>query len=329
MQHKLSQSTWHILLASFLPGMGKSSLWRLVSQPEFARATDPKALAEVFPELAGILPGAPGYEVVARRAGRQVELAEKYQAEIIGYWDRTYPGAFRTAPLSPAILWFKGARNCLDAPAVAVIGTRHPTSAGEVSAARIAEGMAKRGLTIISGLALGVDVIAHKATLAAGGKTIAILAGGLDRISPKANLDIAEAISASEGGLLSEFPLESPTFSSNFVVRDATQAAISAAVILIQSDRNGGSMHASRAILKLGRKLIVAAPLPVDIVNCEQKIDANLLFYNEGYDNLVRNQGFPPNAKGLIRLLTGRGDYDRVADEIRSDWASIIPRRMG
>ena len=329
MVKNLSQTTWHALLVSFLPGMGKSSAWKVISQPEFARAKNVADLADIFPELSAFRRDSSAHESALRKATKQLDLAEKFQVDIIGFWDKSYPRTFRKSHLSPAVFWFKGDMSCLDTPTVAIIGTRQPTTAGEISAARIAEAMATRGLTVVSGLALGIDAIAHKATLAAIGKTIAVLAGGLDRVSPKANMGIAISIAAGSGGLLSEFPLESPTYSSNFVTRDATQAALSAAVILIQSDRNGGSMHASRAILKIKRNLIVTAPVPTDIANQEPKIDANLLFFNNGLENLVSNHGFPADSSALIRKLTGKSDYDPLAEEVKAEWELLQPRPRG
>jgi DNA processing protein len=130
---------------------------------------------------------------------------------------------------------------------------------------------------MICGLAKGIDTIAHDACLHKKGKTIAILAHGLEKVYPAQNKQLAKEIVASGGLLITEYFYNSFSGKSNFVERDRVQAAIAKAVVLIQSDLNGGSLHASRAIIEYERYLIIVGQSKRDMAHNERKISANML----------------------------------------------------
>lgn len=321
----ISQSTWRILTASFIPGVGKATLWRIASQPEFFRVTD-EDLGELFPELKSLKKGQAHYDIAHKKADRQLSRAADLGCKIVGFWDAEYPATFRRAPLAPAIFWYNGNIDALNHPSVGIIGTRQPTDAGVISAKRITAALASEGLNIVSGLALGIDTIAHQSALDSGGLTTAILPGGLDHIAPKSNQELASRIVDSGGGLLSEFPLGLPPLPANFVTRDSTQAALSVSVILVQSDKVGGSLHASRAIVKLKRKLIVVAPTPIDTKGFEPKIQANEVFSRGYFDTAISSMSFPEDVEKYTTILRSRNDYPDILESITRYWLSLRPR---
>lgn len=316
---EISANTKRLLIASFIPNIGKATLWRIASNSDFWRSPD-DTLGDIYPELRDLGIKTLRYEIALKKAENQVRIANELGVSIIGFLDKAYPASFRKSSLAPALFWYKGDTDTLSTRMITVIGTRQPTKAGAVIGKRVAHGLASQGLTIVSGLALGIDTLAHEGALDAQGKTIAILPAGIDSIAPKSNTELATRIIEEAGGLLSEFPLESRPFSSNFVVRDSTQAAISAAVVLIQSGLNGGSLHASRAALKMGRKLFVTSPFIADEMNNEMNIQANKVLL--GLDRteitkLLKNSDFEEH---LITGMFGKSDYPDIAKFVNDTW---------
>ena len=136
----------------------------------------------------------------------ELELLEKMGARYITYWDDEYPAILKKIYDPPVILYLLGSFTENDVTSVAIIGTRMPTQYGKHVAAQLSQDLAKSNITIVSGLARGVDTIAHKAALHAGGRTIAVLGSGFDIIYPSENKSLSEEI-RKNGVVVSEFPL--------------------------------------------------------------------------------------------------------------------------
>jgi DNA processing protein len=152
----------------------------------------------------------------------------------------------------------------LDAPAVAVVGTRRMTDYGRRAARLIVTELAQAGITIVSGLALGVDAEAHEACLAAGGRTVAILPGGVDdaSVAPPRNRPLADQILAADGALLSEHPPGYPIREFSFLHRNRHIAALASAVVIPEADRDSGALVTARLALESGRD-VLAVPGPI------------------------------------------------------------------
>jgi DNA processing protein len=144
---------------------------------------------------------------------------------------------------------------------VAVVGTRTPTDVGIKVTGRISEFFAMAGCLVVSGLAKGIDRAAHVATLRAKGETAAVLGTSLDTIYPAENRPLAEQILASGGVMLSELPLGSPSSKGAFVRRDRIQSGLSLAVIAVQTDVSGGTMHTINFAEKQNRLIFCPAPV--------------------------------------------------------------------
>ncbi|MCK6844201.1 DNA-processing protein DprA [Klebsiella pneumoniae] len=197
---------------------------------------------------------------------------------------------------------------------VAIIGTREPTAHGVQIAQRISRFFAERGSSIVSGLALGCDAIAHETALRCGGHTVAVLAHGLQMISPSKHKDLAERILESGGALVSEYPFGQSVQAQQFVKRDKTQAGLADGVVMIQSDLKGGSLHASRAALEYGRWLAVPYPTDRDRANDEPKIQANLLIADGAPGPKTALLRCRESALSHIVVLRSKEDYQRLLE---------------
>ena len=168
-----------------------------------------------------------------------------------------YPKQLKGLSDPPALLYCKGNLDLLKEPkAIAVIGTRNNSTRGKIITERTVQHFVNKGFCIVSGLALGIDAIAHQAALDNNGKTIAVLVD-LQKVSPSQNRKLAESILANHGLLLSENPPGTSTLPALFVKRDRIQAGLSLATFAIETSSNGGTMHAVRATLSMGRKVYV------------------------------------------------------------------------
>lgn len=185
-------------------------------------------------------------------------LAVPPDGAVIGYFDAAYPPMLRRIADPPPILWTRGLVPTL--AAVAVVGTRKPTDWSIRTAVLVAEAAVGRGFSVVSGLALGTDTTAHKASLAAGGTTIAVLGSGVDSPSPAANRGLADQIVEAGGCLIAEVPPGTKPSSRTLVARDRLQSGLSLATFVIQSGIPGGTMHTARFTIEQDRLLVVAIP---------------------------------------------------------------------
>ncbi|HSW81279.1 MAG TPA: DNA-processing protein DprA [Candidatus Saccharimonas sp.] len=159
----------------------------------------------------------------------------------------------------PKRLWYIGKLPKNRLPTVAIVGTRKITAYGREIAHHLAYELAKRGVIIVSGLALGVDAVAHKAALEAHGTTIAIMAGGLDGIHPKSHRQLALDIIINGGALISEYATGQPTYQSNFIARNRIVTGISDGLIVVEANARSGTMHTAGFALEQGRS-VMAVP---------------------------------------------------------------------
>ena len=157
----------------------------------------------------------------------------------------------------PKRLWLCGNLPPLRAPTVAIVGTRKPTPYGREVTYRLSYELAKRGIVIISGLALGVDGIAHQAALDARGTTIAVLPTPLESIHPKTHYQLSERIVESGGALLSEYSADDPVFKMNFVARNRIVTALSDVVLITEAASRSGTLTTANFALEQGRSVMV------------------------------------------------------------------------
>lgn len=181
----------------------------------------------------------------------------------VSLYDPNYPAVLNnvkskdsTRKESPLLLYYRGRLQLMLTPSIAIIGSRQAAPQAEKAAEFLARNFAQRGLSIVSGLAIGCDTAAHKGALNVGlGQTIAVLGNGLDRVQPASNTTLAAQILDQGGLLISEYAIGQNAVGYTLVARDMIQAGISNAVVVVQSKSNGGTMHAAIAAANAGKKL--------------------------------------------------------------------------
>ena len=192
---------------------------------------------------------------------REEERMAKSGADFITTRDAGYPKLLKEIHDPPIGLYRKG-RYEFGHPCVAIVGSRRTTLYGQATAKKFAAELARLGFCIVSGLARGIDTAAHEGALSVGGKTVAVLGTGIDIIYPPENLDLYRKLET-EGAVLSEFPFGRRADRQSFAMRNRIVAGMSDAVIVIESDVDGGAMITARFAGEQGR-LIFAVPGRID-----------------------------------------------------------------
>lgn len=179
---------------------------------------------------------------------------EKKGIGVVSFWNENYPKALKEISSPPYILYFVGDLLALNAPMVSVIGTRMPSVYGKQVTYEIAYNLAKAGVVIVSGLALGLDSVAHQATLDAGGKTVAVLGNGLDKIYPSSNHNLGVKISQN-GVVISEYPPGVPALKQNFPARNRIIAGLSRGTVVVEAKKDSGSLITANFALEQNREV--------------------------------------------------------------------------
>ena len=248
-----------------IEGIGPVRVRALVAalgSPEAVLAASPAALAAVR----GVGPKV-AENVVAQRdgldAGAEEAAAAKLGARLVTPVDADYPAILKTIYDPPLCLYVRGALEKKDEQALAVVGTRRASHYGSAQADRLAYLAAKAGFTIVSGLARGIDTVAHKAALKAGGRTLAVLGGAMDKLYPPENRELAEEIAA-HGALISEFPLGREPDRTTFPYRNRIVSGLSKGVLVVEAGLDSGAMNTAEQALEQGRS-VMAVPGRVDM----------------------------------------------------------------
>lgn len=265
-----------LLALGNLSGIGPVALEAIAKAPNFL-SVPIEDLAAHNPRLQKALSAPLAWAEAQAKAEADIEQAKAHGVRILCTEDPDYPALLKAAKARPFFLYVKGELPADKDKSIAIIGTRNPTAHGRITCERITARFAEDGWSIVSGLALGLDAVAHTSALAAGAHTVAVMAHGLHTVAPRQHQQLADRILASGGALVSEFPFGLEPAGHQFVQRDRTQAGLARAVVMVQSSTDGGSLHASRAALSYGRNLIVPAPTERDLHKGEPSIGANIL----------------------------------------------------
>jgi len=186
--------------------------------------------------------------------------------EHISFDDEQYPALLKEIPDPPARLFCRGQLPHSDSICIAIIGTRKATAQGKIMAQRIARDLAANGIVIVSGLAIGIDTVAHKGALEAQGRTIAVLANGLDNVYPAQNTSLASDLLAHGGAILSEYPTGTPAYPNQFLERNRIVSGLCVATIVVEAPERSGTLATARFALEQGREVFVV-PGPADHPN--------------------------------------------------------------
>lgn len=246
-----------------LPDLGPASYWRILDVfPNPAELLDqpaeclrellkPRACAALLEYLQAPQTSALGQ----RMAQDDMWLAQHPEVHLLAFDDPDYPELLRQIRKPPPLLYVRGNRDCLNLPQMAIVGSRNPTPGGRDNAFNFARYLAQSGFAVTSGLALGVDAAAHEGALNAGGKTIAVLGTGIDRVYPARHRQLATSIIANGGALVSEFPLGTASLAGNFPQRNRIISGLSYGTLVVEAAVQSGSLITARLALEQNREV--------------------------------------------------------------------------
>lgn len=223
--------------------------------------------------IVSMLRSGPGREELGRLIGRkvmaadrelinrQLKFAGKENRGIISISDKEYPLLLREIDEAPPIIFYSGDIDRLELPALCIVGSRHSSRRGLVTARQIAYELGRRGFLVVSGMARGIDSMAHAGALESGGSTCAVLGCGIDIAYPPENISLAVDI-ASNGCLLSEFPPGTPPRRHHFPQRNRVLSGLSTGVLVVEAGVKSGAMGTARWAAEQGRE-VFAVPGPI------------------------------------------------------------------
>lgn len=249
------------LRLQYTPGLGRAGLFRLIDCFGSAALALDKA-ATGWPRMPGLRDGLAATVPTADSLEVQSAYSRLQQCDgwLCTFWDSDYPALLRDIPDPPALLYGRG--HWPDAKALAIVGARVPTDVGRHFTESLAESLASLGLVIVSGLARGIDTAAHHGALVAGGRTIAVLGCGVDRVYPQENKRLYQQI-AEQGTLISEYPPGSEPLAGHFPGRNRIISGLSKGVLVVEAARDSGSLITAEFALEQGRE-VMAVPGGID-----------------------------------------------------------------
>jgi DNA processing protein len=193
-------------------------------------------------------------------AQAEIDAAREAGAKLVTVLDADYPSNLRVIPKLPPFLFYRGELQRDDARSVAVVGTRGASVEGIDRAQKLAKLLAKDGVTVVSGLAKGIDTAAHRATLDIGGRTLAVIGTGILHVYPKENAELAEEI-ANRGAIISQFLPSAPPTRYSFPMRNEVMSGISQGTAVIEASRTSGAKMQARLALEQGKRAFLMSSL--------------------------------------------------------------------
>lgn len=318
-----SLSTWASWIELLeVPGLGPRYWHRLLSvlgSPEVILGAEFAQLKAIIPERVAkaIVDRASAQEAIART---QAWLAAEENRAILTWADTRYPSSLLNLPDPPPVIFYHGRLELLERPMLAMVGGRNATAQGCRDAESWAEALAQEGLTIVSGLAQGIDAAAHRGALKAEGGTIAVVATGVDRVYPSQHRELAHQI-AKQGGLLSEFPLATPAKSPHFPRRNRLISGLSRGCLVVEAALKSGSLITARLAAEQGRDVFaipgsIHSPLSK---GCHQLIKEGAKLVESAEDVLEEFRGLRVPS---IRTVTRRAATELVS---QTSVISLLP----
>jgi DNA processing protein len=232
---------------------------------------------------------------------QEVERAEREAVTIIGLEDAAYPKRLKEIYDAPPILYMKGSLTERDERAVAVVGSRNSSRYGLISAESISRGLAARGITVVSGMARGIDSAAHVGALREKGRTIAVLGSGIDVIYPAENKALFQEI-VGRGAVISEFPFGTGPETTNFPRRNRIISGISLGVVIVEASPNSGALITARLALDQNREVFA---VPGNITSMRSRGTHSLIREGaklvESAEDIVEELGFALDGTGASR----------------------------
>jgi len=296
-----------LLVLNAIPGLGPVRIAKLISYFKIPQKVLSATLKDIV--ASGIVPSKVAENIKEFDAEtflkKEYDLIKRHNGEIICLGQKDYPQALSEIADPPPVLYIKGKIKKQDSAAIAIIGSRRASVYGVSIAEKFSAGLCDYGITVVSGMARGVDTAAHRGALRANGRTIAVLGSGLACIYPAENKKIFDAISAS-GAVISEFPMSTAPLACNFPRRNRIVSGLSLGVVVVEAAKRSGALITADFALEHGKE-VFAVPGKVDSpssygVNNLIKQGAKLI--NSVYD-IVEELGLE-----LKRSITSQDEKD-------------------
>ena len=185
---------------------------------------------------------------------RELELIEEYGCQVLTLYDTAYPALLKEIDTPPIVIYIRGELTSADSLSLALVGSRDAKDYGRKASYRLSYQLAQRGLTIVSGLARGIDTAAHRGALESGGRTIAVMGSGLSFVYPAVNTDLAEKITEA-GALISEFPMETTPKPNNFPRRNRIISGLTLGTVVVEASNRSGALITARLAGEQGREV--------------------------------------------------------------------------
>lgn len=345
MQKTLSDKRYPWVVLHLIPGLGNIAFKNLLSTFGTPERVLQAGMSDLL-TVSGIR------EEVARRIvdracekdpKKLLKTIDLMGARILSYHDPDYPALLKDIHDPPMILYLKGKAIPSKKIRVAIVGSRNPTPYGMKAAEEIARGIAMRGFGVVSGMARGIDTVAHKGCLAGGGFTVAVLGTGIDRVYPASNRRLYEHISQ-HGALLSEFPPGTPPEPRNFPIRNRIISGLSRGVVVAEATMKSGSLITASLALDQGRE-VFAVPGSINsfksagshflikqgaalVENADDVLEGLGLNFSGSLKTVAsKEQILPPMNEAEKNVFDAIGDYpthiDQIAREAKLDQAQV------
>lgn len=283
-----------LLIALKLRGVGPAAVRKLAAKIQDGDDIEP---TEMWFSGHGLITGSEPLAEAADAALKIIDACRQEGIFILSMLDSAYPGRLKAVSDAPPILYVKGDLAALRGPICAVVGTRHASDYGLKIAYKSSKLLCMQGVSVISGLALGIDTAAHEGALATDGVTIAVMAHGLDTVAPTSNKKLAARILNQGGALVSEHEPKVPPRPAEFVRRNRIQSGIALCSVIVETGEVGGTMHQARFTRDQHKPVLAILP--------EDQNGTVEGFTYDGGRLLVRDHGAIPirDSKELLKTI--------------------------
>ena len=271
---------------------------------------------------------------------KSAQKCQKLEINCVSYLDLNYPKCLKQIDDMPLVLYYKGDLSLLNKPCVAIVGTRKPTAYGREVTKKFAGELAKLGVVVVSGLAYGLDMEAAVASLDAGGKTVAVLGGGLEKIYPAQNVNLAKRVEEN-GLLISEYPPSQSPSKFSFVMRNRLISGLSLGTIIVEAGKSSGTLNTAKHTIEQGRELFVIPgnifssscegsnalieELPETFTISPKSVIDRLKIKVEKPEEKKKNHIIGEQEKLIVNLLYERDlDFDNLQELTKIDSKSLI-----
>jgi len=256
----------------------------------------------------------------------EMKLIDRYGVKVVSCFDEGYPANLKEIYNPPIVLYMKGELTAEDKYSIAIVGSRRASRYGLQTAERLGCELASRGLTVVSGLARGIDACGHKGALKAKGRTIAVLGSGLANIYPPEHIKLAEEI-AKDGAAISEFPMNMEPYKDNFPRRNRIISGLCLGVIVVEAARNSGALITADFALEEGRELF-AVP---GQARAATSAGTNMLIRQgaklvESADDVIEelDEVIKGHMKATAKMALGAGKISKIPGGLNESEAKIL-----